>query len=43
MPIKNFEIREIMPSGSVYGAEITMKNKEKYIVDFNEIDGQRTL
>ena len=40
-PIKNIEIREIMPSGSQIGAYITLKTGEYYEVDFKDIDGKR--
>jgi hypothetical protein len=38
-PIENIRVFDIMPSGSVAGAELTLANGQKYIVDFNEIDG----
>ncbi len=40
-PLKRIEIKNIMPSGSVLGAEIELKDGRKYRVDFNEIDGSR--
>lgn len=43
MPVKHIAIHEIMPGGSVYGAEIELKSGEQYIVDFKEIDGRRFI
>ncbi|MGE5632626.1 MAG: DUF2264 domain-containing protein [Caulobacteraceae bacterium] len=40
-PIKKLSIKDIMPSGSVLGAEIELKDGEKYIIDFVDIDGNR--
>jgi hypothetical protein len=38
-PIKNLRVFDVMPSGSVSGAEITLSDGKKYLVDFNEVDG----
>jgi hypothetical protein len=38
-PIENIRIFDVMPSGSVSGAEILLPNGKRYLVDFNEIDG----
>jgi len=40
-PIKNMRIRRFMPSGSVLGAQIELKDGSSYLVDFGEIDGTR--
>ncbi len=40
-PLKRIEIKDIMPSGSVLGAEIELKDGRKYQMNFNEIDGLR--
>jgi len=42
-PIHNIKIIDIMPSGSVSGAEITAANGERFVIDFCEIDGSRTF
>jgi len=41
-PIKDIEIREMMPSYSPLGAIITLRDGTKYEVDFANIDGHRT-
>jgi hypothetical protein len=38
-PLQSIKRMEVMPSGSVMGAEITLADGAKYVVDFNEIDG----
>ena len=42
-PIKNINILDIMPSGSISGAEITLSDEKIYIIDFNEIDGLKSF
>ncbi len=42
-PLASLRIRELMPSGSVAGAEVTLKTGEVYVVDFDAIDGRRRL
>jgi hypothetical protein len=42
MPIADLDIRRIMPSGSVLGAFITLKDGRRFTVDFNEIDSKRS-
>lgn len=37
--LKDVKIMDIMPSGSVLGAEITLSDESKYCVDFKDIDG----
>ena len=41
MPIKNVDIRDIMPSGAPLGAIITLNSGKIYEVDFKDIDGKR--
>ena len=41
-PIKAIEIRDIMPSYSPLGALITLSSDRHYVVDFVNIDGNRT-
>ncbi len=41
-PIRDIDIRDIMPSSSALGAFITLNNGKKYEVDFNDIDGYRS-
>ncbi len=38
-PVKDIKLLDIMPSGSVIGAEITLADGTKHTVDFGEIDG----
>lgn len=40
-PVKQIKIHDIMQSLSPVGAEITLQNGNKYIVDFKDIDGER--
>jgi len=40
-PVKQIRIMDIMPSMSPMGAEIALRNDEKYTVDFKDIDGKR--
>ena len=40
-PVKEIRIMDIMPSMSPLGAEITLRNREEFIVDFKDIDGKR--
>jgi uncharacterized protein YlzI (FlbEa/FlbD family) len=42
-PIKNIRVFDVMPTGSVAGAEITLSNGKKYLVDFNEVDGLKSF
>jgi hypothetical protein len=41
-PIKQIEVINIMPSLSPLGATITLFNGKKYVIDFVDIDGNRT-
>jgi hypothetical protein len=38
-PLKNIKLMDVMPSGSVIGAELTMADGAKYVVDFKDVDG----
>lgn len=40
-PIKELEILEVTPNWSALGANITLRNGEKYEIDFKDIDGKR--
>ncbi len=41
-PIKDFKLMDVMPSGSVLGAEITLSNGVKHVVDFKDVDGYKS-
>jgi hypothetical protein len=41
-PLKHIQIMDVMPSGSVLGAEIMLTNGTKYSVDFKDIDGYKS-
>ncbi len=41
-PIKDINIMDITPSHSALGAEITLRNNEKFQIDFKDIDGKKT-
>jgi hypothetical protein len=41
-PIRDIQILEITSSGSPLGANITLRNDEKFEIDFVDIDGKRT-
>jgi hypothetical protein len=38
-PLRDIRIMEVMPSGSVLGARITLADNTTYMVDFKDIDG----
>jgi hypothetical protein len=38
-PLKEIRVMEVMPSGSVLGAEVTLADNTTYTVDFKDIDG----
>jgi hypothetical protein len=38
-PVKAIRIMEVTPSGSVFGAEITLADNTTHHVDFKNIDG----
>jgi hypothetical protein len=41
-PLKEIRIMDVTPTGSVLGARITLASGEKYVIDFQEIDGLRS-
>lgn len=41
-PLKGIQIMDVMPTGSVLGAEITLADGTKYSVDFKDIDGYKS-
>lgn len=40
-PIESIQIIDIMPTGSVDGVELVLRDNTHYTVDFHEIDGER--
>ncbi len=40
-PIKSIHLLDVMPSGSVIGAEITLANGTTYAIDFKDVDGYK--
>lgn len=40
-PIKNLKLLDVMPSGSVIGAEITLADGTTHVVDFKDVDGHK--
>lgn len=41
-PVQQLEIREVMPSGSVLGAQLELADGSLYTVDFQDIDGYKS-
>lgn len=41
-PLKDIRLMDIMPSGSVIGAELILGEGTKYVVDFKDVDGYKT-
>jgi hypothetical protein len=41
-PLKEIKIMEITPSNSVLGAEITLADGSKHLVDFKDVDGYKS-
>ena len=41
-PLENIKLMDVMPSGSVIGAELTLADSTKYVVDFKEVDGYKS-
>jgi hypothetical protein len=41
-PLKNIVLRDVMVSGSVMGAELTLANGARHTVDFKDVDGLRS-
>ena len=40
-PIKRIKLVDVMPSGSVIGAELTLADGTKRVVDFKDVDGHK--
>ena len=40
--LKDFQVIDVMPTGSVLGCEVTLYNGEKYMVDFKDVDGYKS-
>jgi hypothetical protein len=40
-PIKRMQLMEVLPSGSVIGAQLTLLDGTSYIVDFKDVDGYK--
>jgi hypothetical protein len=38
-PLKAIKLLDVLPSGSVVGAELTLADGAKYTVDFKDVDG----
>jgi len=38
-PIRDLRLLDVMPSGSVMGAYLTLADGATYVVDFKEVDG----
>lgn len=38
-PVKNVKLLDVMPSGSVLGAELTLADGTKHVIDFKDVDG----
>jgi hypothetical protein len=41
-PLKNIKLVDVMPSGSVIGAELTLFDGSRRVVDFKEVDGYKS-
>jgi hypothetical protein len=41
-PVKDFEMMDVTPSGSVLGARMTLSDGTSHAIDFGEIDGYRS-
>jgi hypothetical protein len=41
-PLSDIKLMDVMPSGSVIGAEITLRDRTKYTVDFKNVDGYKS-
>jgi hypothetical protein len=41
-PIKALRLMDVMPSGSVVGAELTLANGSRRVIDFKEVDGWKS-
>jgi hypothetical protein len=41
-PLKNIKLMDVTPSGSVIGAELTLNDDTKHVVDFKDVDGYKS-
>ncbi len=41
-PLRRVELVDVMPSGSVIGAEVTLVDGTEYVVDFKDVDGYKS-
>jgi hypothetical protein len=41
-PLRQIDLMDVMPSGSVIGAGITLADGSQYIVDFKDVDGYKS-
>lgn len=41
-PIREIKLKDVMPSGSVVGAELILSDGAKWIVDFKDVDGYKS-
>ena len=41
-PLRHIESKDVMPSGSVLGAEIALLDGSRFVVDFKDVDGYKT-
>jgi hypothetical protein len=41
-PIKQIKVLDVMPSGSVVGAEISLSSGVRHVIDFKDIDGYKS-
>jgi hypothetical protein len=41
-PLSDIKLIDVMPSGSVIGAEITLRDRTRYVVDFKNVDGYKS-
>lgn len=41
-PLRHFNVKDVMRSGSVMGAELTLADGTEYVVDFLDIDGYKS-
>ncbi len=41
-PLRNIKLMDVTPTGSAIGAELTLNDGTKYIVDFKDVDGYKS-
>ncbi|HEU6448973.1 MAG TPA: DUF2264 domain-containing protein [Verrucomicrobiae bacterium] len=41
-PLKDIKLMDVLPSGSVVGAELTLADGKEYVVDFKDVDGYKS-